>query len=356
MEHEFFMKRCFDLALRGSGQAAPNPLVGAVLVHNGRIIAEGWHHGHGLAHAEVDCLDNVADGDRERIRESTMYVNLEPCAHHGKTPPCAHRLVREQVGHVVIANTDPFEQVQGRGISILREGGVSVTTGVCAAEGEWLNRRFFTAHTQQRPYIILKWAKTADGYIAPRDGSRFQITNDASQQLVHKWRSEEAAIMVGTNTAINDDPQLTARLWQGRQPLRVVLDRELRVPESHKLFAAGADTWLVNEQKSANTGHVRFLQMPFDKLLLPNLLAELHRQKVLSVIVEGGSKLLDSFLQAELWDEARVFTGALSLGGGIPAPLISDGELVFQTTLESDKLELFYRKNSHYGFVAGMPL
>jgi len=199
-------------------------MVGAVLVYEGRVIGEGWHRQYGQAHAEVNCLESVAEEDKHLIPQSTMYVSLEPCAHYGKTPPCANRLVQEGIKKVVICNTDPFAQVDGKGITILKDSSAEVITGVQADAGRWLNMRFFCMQEQQRPYIILKWAQTADGFIAPADGSRLQISNQQSSQLVHKWRTEEDAIMVGYNTAVNDNPQLTARLWQGKNPLRIALD------------------------------------------------------------------------------------------------------------------------------------
>ena len=356
MLQEQYMKRCLELAHLGVGQVAPNPMVGAVLVHNDRIISEGWHHAYGDIHAEIDCFDNVAAADRHLIQQSTLYVNLEPCAHTGKTPPCARRIVNEKVKKVVIANSDPFDQVSGKGIRILEEAGVVVEKGLLCDEGSWLNRRFFCFHTNKRPYIILKWAQTPDGYFAPADKSRFQITNTASQQLVHKWRTEESAVLVGTETAINDDPRLTSRLWQGRQPLRIVLDRTLKVPETHHLFDRDAPTWVINEQKQYKTQNVSYFKCSFNSNLLPQLLVLLHDHNIQSLIVEGGAQLLGSFLQAQLWDEARIFTGKKILGDGVAAPLIVNGVHSFATSFGGDRLDLFVHTKSTYQYVPGSEL
>ncbi len=356
MNDALLMTRCLELAANGKGTTAPNPMVGAVLVHNGRIIAEGWHHQYGGKHAEVDCLDNVAEADKYLIPESTMYVTLEPCAHHGKTPPCAHRLVREGIKKVVIANADPFALVGGRGIAILKEAGIAVETGLLAAEGAWLNRRFFCFHTRQLPYVVLKWAQTADGFIAPANRSRYQITNTHSQQLVHKWRTEEGAIMVGATTALNDDPALTARLWAGRQPLRIAIDRNLRLPVSHQLLNSEAPTWILNATTDEVRGKLTFLKVDFNTGILPQLLKLLHEASILSLIVEGGSALLNSFIAAGLWDEARVFTGPAALGSGVAAPQLHNATKAFSTTLTTDRLLVFVHSEGSATYLAGADL
>lgn len=356
MQDELFVKRCIELAARAKGYAAPNPMVGAVLLYEDRIIGEGWHEQYGGPHAEVNCLESVQEEDRKYIPQSTMYVNLEPCAHHGKTPPCAVRLVAEKLKKVVIANVDPFDQVQGEGLRILQQGGVDVLSGVAAQEGAWLNRRFFTFHTRKRPYIILKWAQTQDGYFAPADRSRLQVSNERSMQLVHKWRTEEAAIMVGFNTALNDNPQLTARLWEGRQPLRIVLDKKLQLPVTHHVFDTAAATWIINEQKERLEKNVQWKQMQFGDDLLHNLLSALYEERVLSLIIEGGAKLLSSFIEKSLWDEARVFTGNVSLQDGIAAPLLTSSEPAFETNISGDTLSIYTNKNNPYSYVPGMEL
>lgn len=356
MDHEEHMARCISLAQRGRGHTAPNPMVGAVLVYKGLVIGEGWHHKHGGDHAEVNCLKNVDEAERELIPGSTMYVNLEPCAHHGKTPPCALRLLEEKVKEVVIANIDPFDEVSGKGIEILRKGGVQVTTGVLADHGLWLNRRFFCFHTQKRPYIVLKWAQTKEGFFAPADRSRFQITGTYSQLLVHKWRTEEAAILVGATTARNDNPQLTARLMEGRQPLRIVLYRSLTLPVTHNVFDRSTPTWIVNEIKEDQIGQLHYIKIDFGDSLLPQLLTRLHRANILSMIVEGGAALLSSMISLGLWDEARVFTGAEMIRDGLPAPRLTEHDLAFQTFVEHDTLGIFVNKNSPYTYRQGMDI
>lgn len=332
-------------------------MVGAVLVHEGRIIGEGWHKRYGQAHAEVNCLENVAAADKHLVPLSTMYVNLEPCAHHGKTPPCAIRLVSEKVKEAIISNADPYEEVAGRGVDILRSNDIAVTLNVLREEGLWLNRRFFCFHQQMRPYIILKWAQTPEGHFAPADKSRFPITNAQSQALVHKWRTEEAAILVGFHTALNDNPQLTARLWEGRQPLRIVLDRKLQVSHTHNLYKPDARTWIVNEHKGGDEEHVSFIRLRFDDTLIPSLLQRLHESNILSLIVEGGEKLLNSFVAQNLWDEARILTGQATLPhGSIPAPVLNNATSAFTADIATDRLNVFVNNKSAYRYMPGMEL
>ncbi len=354
--HEYYMRRALALAAQASGHTSPNPMVGAVLVHGDRIIAEGWHHHYGADHAEVNCLKNVADADKHLVPESTMYVNLEPCAHYGITPPCATRLVAERVREVVIANKDPFEQVSGRGITILQEAGIAVKTGILEAEGWWLNRRFFCYHTHRRPYIILKWAQTTEGYLAPADRSRQQITGAESQQLVHQWRTKEGAIMVGHTTAMNDNPQLTARLHQGKQPLRIALDRKLRIPTTHHLYDNTAATWIISEHQEMLQGNVHVVHMQFDDNLIAQVLQKLHGAKVLSLIVEGGAALLDTFIAQGLWDEARIFTGNAEIKDGISAPVLNDATAAFAQAVGNDQLQVVVNNKSKFPYAAGMSL
>ena len=350
------MHRCLDLAQLGKGYTAPNPMVGAVLVHNGRTIGEGWHRAYGQDHAEVDCLNNVAAEDFHLIPESTMYVNLEPCAHYGNTPPCATRLVAERVKEVIIANKDPFEKVSGRGLAILKKGGVATQTGIMEQEGAWVNRRFFCFHKQKRPYIILKWAETKDGFIAPADKRRHQITDTESQVMVHKWRTEEAAIMVGTTTALKDNPQLTARLYEGKQPLRIVLDRNLAIPKHYHIFDRLAQTWIINEQRESIDDKISYVQMPFNDNLLALLLSRLYEARILSLIVEGGAVLLNSFISSGIWDEARIFTGNTELTNGIPGPQLNNEEHAFTAITGNDLLQVFVNKNSNFPYIKGMEL
>jgi len=347
MAHEKYMQRCLELAQKASGFTSPNPMVGAVLVHEGRTIGEGYHHYYGAPHAEVNCLDDVASADRHLIPHSTLYVNLEPCAHYGLTPPCATRIITEQIKRVVVANTDPFGEVNGRGIAILKEMGTEVITDVLRKEGAWLNRRFFCFHTRKRPYIILKWAQTTDGFIGNEDKSSLQITGPESLQLSHRWRTEEAAIMVGHTTALNDNPQLTARLYKGRQPLRIALDRNLSLPHTHHLFNDDAATWIINDREETVSGNVHYVHIPFTNLL-PALLSRLFEARILSIIVEGGAHLLNSFIEAGLWDEARVFTAGLRLEKGVPAPILRSHTVAHSATCGNDHLQIL--TNTAAGF------
>lgn len=331
-------------------------MVGAVLVHEGRIIGEGWHRQYGQAHAEVNCLESVPQADKALIPESTMYVSLEPCAHHGKTPPCALRLVTENVKNVVVANIDPFEKVGGRGIEILNGAGIPTETGILEREGAWLNRRFFCFHRQQRPYIILKWAQSQNGFMAPADKSRLQLSNTHSRQLVHKWRTEESAIIVGHATALADNPSLTARYWQGPQPLRIVPDKDLKLPHSLALFHTDAETWIINRHKEATEGHIQYVQLPFYENLLPQLLTRLYEAKKLSLIVEGGAALLQSFIAEGLWDEARVFSTPAVLPDGLPAPQLTNATEAFTIGLGGDDLHVYTHIQTQYPYTPGMAL
>jgi diaminohydroxyphosphoribosylaminopyrimidine deaminase/5-amino-6-(5-phosphoribosylamino)uracil reductase len=353
--HESYMQRSFQLARLASGYTAPNPLVGAVLVHEGRILAEGYHPAYGQRHAEAVCFDNLREEDRHLLAQSTLYVSLEPCAHWGKQPPCADRIVSEKVGRVVVSNRDPFSQVAGRGFEKLHEAGIPVELGILEQEGRWLNRRFFTFHEKQRPYIILKWAQSVDGYIAPDTRARTQLTGPLSSRLVHRWRTEEASILVGKTTAEMDNPQLTARHWSGPQPLRIVLDRQLQLPRNLKVFDNTADTWHVSTKQGQPQlpGHIT---VPSGTEELPALLRNLYEAGKLSLIVEGGAAVLNSFIIAGLWDEARVLTAPVTLAGGISAPLLLDAQLASESFIGPDQLTVFTQSESGFSYPAGAPL
>lgn len=352
---EIIMHRCFELALKGQGRVAPNPMVGAVLVHEDRIIGEGWHQQFGEAHAEINCLENVHAANKHLIPESTMYVNLEPCAHHGKTPPCALRLIHEKVKKVVVCNHDPFETVNGNGIHLLNDAGIETETGLLKEKGSWLNRRFFCFHQYKRPYIILKWAQTQQGFFAPLDRSRLQMSNCHSQQLVHRWRTEEAAILVGYKTALNDNPQLNARLWNGNQPLRIVFDRSLQLPETLTLFNDKLPVWVLNELKEEEQGAIRFVQLDFSENILGQLLQRLQEANKLSLIVEGGAGLLQSFIDEGLWDEARVFETDNLLNEGLQAPLLHHAQHHSSSAIHTDLLHFYTQQNPLLPYVSGMP-
>jgi diaminohydroxyphosphoribosylaminopyrimidine deaminase/5-amino-6-(5-phosphoribosylamino)uracil reductase len=317
---ETYMVRCLQLARLGVGWVAPNPMVGAVLVYDGNIIGEGCHEVYGGPHAEVNCINSVAEENKRFISQSTLYVSLEPCAHFGKTPPCAGLIINERIPHVVVACRDPFEKVNGRGIDLLQAAGVNVREGVLEAEAQELNKRFFSFHKNKRPYIILKWAQTADGFIAGTDHQPLKISNELSNRWVHKMRSAEAAIMVGTTTALNDNPSLTTRLWSGKNPMRIVIDKELRLPREATLYNNSSQVVVLNFLKNDKDGHIRLLKISPGDDLLVFLMNYLYTENISSLVVEGGSVLLQSFLDAGLWDEAVVITNqALNIRDGIPA-------------------------------------
>ncbi|MBL7721165.1 MAG: bifunctional diaminohydroxyphosphoribosylaminopyrimidine deaminase/5-amino-6-(5-phosphoribosylamino)uracil reductase RibD [Chitinophagaceae bacterium] len=336
------MHRCLELAKLGAGHVAPNPMVGAVLVHEGRIIGEGWHKEYGEAHAEVNCINAVQEEDRQFISQSILYVSLEPCAHHGKTPPCADLIIRHKIPKVVIGCRDPFKEVDGKGIEKLKSAGIEVETAVLEEECRELNKRFFTFHKKQRSFIILKWAQTADGFIAGDDSKRILISNEFSNRLVHKWRSEEAAIMVGTNTALRDDPALTTRLWPGPSPVRLVIDMNLRLPGSLKVFDGSERTIVFNTIKEDEKPNLSFIKLDKEKQFVPQLMDVLYRLPLQSVLVEGGAALLQTFIESGVWDEARVIVnGELSIGNGLPAPVLKNEQLVMEEKNSTDTISYF---------------
>lgn len=317
---ERFMHRALQLAAAGKGNVSPNPLVGCVIVHNGSVIGEGYHQQYGGPHAEVHAVQQVAD--ETLLPLSTVYVTLEPCSHFGKTPPCADLLISKKVGRVVIANLDTNPLVAGNGIKKLREAGIEVVTGVLDKEGRALNKRFFTFIEKQRPYIILKWAQTADGFVARENYDSKWISSAHSRQLVHKWRAEEDAILVGARTAMHDNPQLNVREWTGRSPVRIVIDRYLKLSEKLNLFDGTQRTICYNVLKHDEHPNLHLMRIDEEDFLL-NLLHDLYKQKIQSVIIEGGAATLNHFIEQGLWDEARVFTSTTHLfGKGVAAPRI----------------------------------
>jgi len=339
---EFYMQRCIQLAKLGAGNVAPNPMVGAVLVHEGRIIGEGYHRQYGYAHAEVNCVRSVKPEDQHLIPASTIYVSLEPCAHYGKTPPCAELIVSQKIGEVVIGCIDTFSQVSGKGIAILKEAGITVRTGVLEAACRELNDRFFTFHEQQRPYIILKWAQNADGFMAAADGTPVRISHPLTDRLVHRWRSEEMGILVGANTAIGDNPRLNNRLWTGKDPVRIVIDRTLRTPRSHHLRSDAIPTLFFTAGPHGQEDTTEFITTDFTQPLLPQLMHQLHKKRILSILVEGGPFTLRQFIASGLWDEARVIIGNSAAAAGIAAPALPHALLSTTIELEGDKI-LYYR-------------
>jgi diaminohydroxyphosphoribosylaminopyrimidine deaminase/5-amino-6-(5-phosphoribosylamino)uracil reductase len=319
---EFFMQRCLQLAALGAGAVAPNPMVGAMLVHQGRIIGEGWHRQYGQAHAEVNCVNSVTADDKALIPLATMYVSLEPCAHHGKTPPCADLIVAQGIKQVVIGCTDSFSAVAGKGIEKLHKAGITVKTGVLEAACRDINRRFFTFHERKRPYIILKWAESSNGIMATPNGTPVRISNSYSDRLVHKWRSEEMSILVGTYTAVNDNPRLNNRLWTGHHPVRLVIDKTLKTPRSHHVWDGSIRTVFITAKREETTGLTETVEMDFDQPIIDQLLEWLYGHHLQSVLVEGGPDVLQRFIAANLWDEARVITGSNPLPAGVRGPIL----------------------------------
>lgn len=323
---EIYMKRCFQLAECGIGHAAPNPMVGAVIVCDGEIIGEGYHRKCGGPHAEVNAVASVAD--KTKLSRSTMYVSLEPCAHWGKTPPCAELIIKHRIPKVVICNVDPFPKVDGRGVQMLQDAGIEVETGVLADEGWHLNRRFFTFHSKRRPYIILKWAESADGFVAGKNGRQISISTPETLKYVHKMRAEESGILVGTQTALNDNPSLTVRHWSGENPTRIILDRNQIVPVASKCFSSDAQTIVIsdNSDKGNYPSNVKIATLPFDSngVKMDALMKYLYESNIQSLIVEGGTKTLQSFIDAGLWDEARVEKNPrLLIKEGIESPSLN---------------------------------
>ena len=337
---EIYMQRCIDLASKGAGHVAPNPMVGSVIVHNDKIIGEGYHQQFGKAHAEVNAVNSVPAELRHLLAESTLYVSLEPCSHHGKTPPCADLIVRSEIPRVVIASKDPNPYVAGKGIQKLLDAGVEVITGVLEKEADYLNRRFMTFYLKHRPYIILKWAESADCFMAPNEPKQVWLTNNYSKKLVHQWRSEEQAIMVGKRTVEIDDPELTVRLIEGRNPARIVIDRTLSLPLSHKIFLPGAPVYVYNELKEHKDGDIHFESINFSIPVLPQVLKSLVMHHIQSVIVEGGPATLQHFINENLWDEARVFTAPVKLNSGKPSPKLP-GQIAKEEGIGGDGLKLF---------------
>lgn len=345
--HEKYMQRCLHLAQLGEGSAAPNPMVGAVLVHEDVIIGEGYHKQFGEAHAEVNCVQSVAPENRPLIQRATMYVSLEPCSHFGKTPPCADLIIQQKIPQVVVGCADPFKEVAGRGIDKLKAAGISVTVGVLEKQCRWLNKRFVTFQEKQRPYIILKWAQTADGCIAGENFRRVAISNEYSNRLVHRMRSQNMGLLIGTNTALQDNPELATRLWPGKSPIRLVLDKALRLPASLKLFNGERQTIVFNYLKHEQQHHLLYYQLPAKAGLVQEIIAALYVLKIQSIMIEGGAQLLQLFIDVGLWDEAVVITNQeLVLGSGIAAPQLTQARLVQVQTLFSDTIHTYAQQNN----------
>jgi len=326
------MRRCIELAKNGLGTTYPNPMVGSVIVYNGKIIGEGWHKKSGEAHAEVNAVNSVKD--KYLLKKATIYVSLEPCSHFGKTPPCCDLIIENEIPNVVIGTVDPNIKVAGNGIKKLIEAGANVTVGVLETECAELNKRFFTFHEKKRPYVILKWAESQDGFIAPlkilrkaqndREQKPIWITNPFSRQLVHKWRSEEQSILVGTQTVIDDNPKLNVRDWEGKNPIRIILDFNNRISKDSHVFDNQVKTIIFSNSPIAiNEENITFEAIDFGHNIAEQILKTLYKHQIQSVIIEGGSQTLQTFINENLWDEARIFIGNNYFGNGIKAPIIT---------------------------------
>jgi diaminohydroxyphosphoribosylaminopyrimidine deaminase/5-amino-6-(5-phosphoribosylamino)uracil reductase len=340
--HEIYINRCIQLAKNGLGTTYPNPLVGSVIVYEGKIIGEGWHQKSGEPHAEVNAINSVKD--KSLLSKSTIYVSLEPCSHFGKTPPCSDLIIKFQIPNVVIGTIDPNPKVAGNGIKKLLENNVNVTIGFLEKECYALNKRFFTFHNKKRPFIILKWAESADGFIAPISKEKKEpvwLTNDFSRQLVHKWRSEEQAILVGTNTIYQDNPKLNVRDWKGKNPVRIILDKKGKINSEFNVLDNHQQTIIITEQENLpSTENCIYENTIFDNQIAEKIVAILHKHAIQSVIIEGGTITLETFIKANLWDETRVFKSNVVLKTGIKAPLLKQNATL--TKIKSDNLTTTY--------------
>lgn len=341
MKHEKYIQRCLDLAKKGIGTTRPNPSVGTVIVHNDIIIGEGYTSPYGGPHAEVNAIRSVKN--EELLKEATIYVTLEPCAHFGKTPPCANLIVEKGIPNVVIGCIDTNSLVAGKGVEILEKAGCNVTIGVLETACFEHHKRFFTVQNKKRPYIILKWAETKDGFVAPLEKDEQKpvwISNEYSQQLVHKWRAEEQAILVGTNTVIADNPSLTVRSWSGLNPIRVVLDKSLRISNTATVLDGKVKTIVLTERIQEESDGICYEQINFDKEIAKQISDVLQKHKIQSVIIEGGTRTLQSFINANLWDEARVFIGNSEFKNGVKAPLLNVGT-ASEEKIDKDILKIY---------------
>jgi len=371
---EFYIKRCIELAKNGLGTTYPNPLVGSVIVYNNEIIGEGWHKKAGDAHAEVNAIASVKD--QSLLSKATLYVSLEPCSHFGKTPPCSDLIVDKSIPNVVIGTIDPNSKVAGKGIEKLKSAGINVTVGILEKECNELNKRFFTFHNKKRPFIILKWAESGDGFIAPleilrkdqtrstratdeqsgakaelnevNDKAPVWLSNDFSRQLVHKWRSEEQAILVGTQTVLDDNPKLDVRDWKGENPIRIVLDKSLKIPNDFHVYDGKSKTIFITEKENLTLMDNRIFENAiFDNQLADKIVSILYKNAIQSVIIEGGRQTIQTFIEANLWDEARVFKSKIILKDGTKAPDISIKSGKKQVIVADELLTYFNHDYNH---------
>ena len=348
--HEIYIKRCLQIAKNGLGTTRPNPMVGAVIVYNDRIIGESFTSAYGGNHAEVNAINSVKD--KSLLTQSTLYVTLEPCSHFGKTPPCSDLIIKHKIPNVVIGCVDDNPEVAGKGIAKLKASGCNVSVGVLEAECKIHHKRFFSFHNKKRPYIILKWAETNDGFIAPiiKDEKKpVWITNQYSRQLVHKWRAEEQAILIGTNTVVEDNPSLTVRDWKGKNPIRVVLDKRLKLNSDYNVFNDNAETVVISSEikdrklKTENQLNIEFIDWNLKQKIAQQICDVLYNRNINSIIIEGGAKTLQTFIDEDLWDEARIFIGNSEFNEGTKAPKLK-GNLISESKILNDLLRL-YAKN-----------
>ena len=363
--HEKYIKRCIELAKNGLGTTYPNPLVGCVIVHQGKIIGEGWHQKAGSSHAEVNAINSVKN--KNLLNTATLYVSLEPCNHFGKTPPCSDLIIANQLPKVVVGCIDPYDEVAGKGVEQLKKHGCEVVVGVLEKKCVELNKRFFTYHTKKKPYIILKWAETKDGFIdkirqpevgsepLPKKHKQVQfdvsrakpnwISNQYSRQLVHKWRAEEQAILVGTNTVVNDNPKLDVRSWFGKSPVRIMIDKDLRIPNNYNVYDGSVKTIIITQKTNdLKVNKLFFEHIDFSKNVATQICAVMFKHEIQSVIIEGGSQTLQTFIEAELWDEARIFVNEVTFSNGIHAPKI-EGKTSDSKIIQSDVLKVLNNRN-----------
>ena len=339
---EKYISRCLELARNGLCTTPPNPMVGAVIVYKNRIIGEGYHVHYGQAHAEVNAIRSVKEKDILLLKEATLYVNLEPCSHYGKTPPCTDLIIEKGIPHVVVGCLDPFPLIAGKGIKKLRDTGINVTVGVLEEKCHQLNRKFITFNINKRPYIILKWAESSNRFIGKKKDNNkpIMLSSNLTQMLVHKKRSENSAILVGKRTALIDNPSLTTRAWYGKNPVRIILDKDLTLPLTTHIYDGKAYTIIFTSKTTdKKVSDTEFIQLNFSSNILPQIMDVLYDKKLQSLLVEGGRELLQSFIDSNLWDEAFVEESPIILNDGIKAPNINncylkDSEIHFGRTIK----------------------
>ena len=345
---EKYMRQCIELAARGAGNTAPNPMVGAVIVCENQVIGQGFHERYGESHAEVNAINSVEN--KTLLEKSTIYVNLEPCSHYGKTPPCTNKIIESKIPKVVVGHEDPFPKVKGGGIKILRENGIEVITDILHDECAELNRRFFTFHEKKRPYILLKWAESADGFIdfcRNSDEKRLLISSDETMKLLHQLRAKESAILIGTNTALQDNPSLTIKSAEGKNPVRIVLDKKMKIPTDFRLFDNAAKTIVFTEEKADSHDNIQYINIDFNAPILSQIMSVLYQQNIISLMVEGGATLLNQFISAGLYDEVRIETALdVVVGKGVKSPEFDRKNPVEEKRYGNNLIRFFKKKRT----------